>query len=163
VIEPLRLTFDVPCPPTLAFEVWTGRIDGWWPADHTASGEPDATVVLEPRPGGRIFERTAGGIEHDWGEVTVWEPPDRFVYLWHLRRDRADATEVEIRFAPLGPAGTRVEIEHRGWERLGAGGQEWRDRNMGGWSTLLPHFRAAIAGATGGTGQAHPAQQEGST
>ena len=146
MIEPLRLTFDVPCRPSLAFEVWTARIHTWWPADHTASGEPDALVVLEPRAGGRIFERTASGVEHDWGEILAWEPPARFAYLWHLRRDRADATEVEIRFTPLGTAGTRVEIEHRGWERLGSGGQEWRDRNMGGWSTLLPHFeRAALA------------------
>ncbi len=77
----------------------------------------------------------------------MWEPPVRFGYLWHLRRDRADATEVEIRFDPLGAGGTRVAIEHRGWERLGTGGQEWRDRNMGGWSTLLPHYQGAVAAA----------------
>jgi uncharacterized protein YndB with AHSA1/START domain len=151
VIEPLRLTFDVPCPADVAFDVWTAAIDGWWPADHTASGESDATVVLEPGVGGRIFERTAAGHEHDWGEVVAWEPPSRLVYRWHLRRDRADATEVEIRFEPLGPGATRVAIEHRGWERLGAGGQEWRDRNMGGWSTLLPHYRAAARAASGTT------------
>ncbi len=149
MIEPLRLTFDVACRPDLAFEVWTSRIDTWWPADHTATGEADATVTLEQRVGGRIFERTTAGIEHEWGEVTAWEPPVRFAYLWHLRRDRADATEVEIRFTPLGEAGTRVEIVHRGWERLGAGGQEWRDRNMGGWTSLLPHYQAAAASAAG--------------
>ena len=146
-IEPIRLTFDVPCPPHLAFEVWTSRIGGWWPADHTVSGRPDASVVLEPRPGGRIYERTVEGIEHEWGEVTVWEPPGRLVYLWHLRRDRADATEVEIRFEPLGSRATRVAIEHRGWERLGAGGLDWRNRNLGGWETLLPHYRTAAAAA----------------
>ncbi len=70
--------------------------------------------------GGRIYERTPGGVEHDWGEVTVWSPPARLAYLWHLRRDRADATEVEIRFTATGSGATRVEIEHRGWERLGS-------------------------------------------
>ena len=75
--------------------------------------------------------------------MTVWEPPSRFVYLWHLRRDRADATEVEIRFIERGDATTLVEIEHRGWEALGAEGESWRDRNHGGWATLLPHFVAA--------------------
>ena len=94
-------------------------------------------------PGGRIFERTTGGTEHDWGEVTIWEPPTRLGYLWHLRRDRADATEVEIQFIDRGDATTRVEIEHRGWEALGADGESWRDRNHGGWATLLPHFVAA--------------------
>ena len=119
------------------------RIGQWWPADHTVSGEDGLTVVLEPRLGGRIFERTRDGVEHDWGEVTAWEPPGRLVYLWHLRRDRADATEVEIRFIERGDATTLVEIEHRGWERLGAEGEAWRDRNHGGWATLLPHYVAA--------------------
>jgi hypothetical protein len=145
VIEPIRLAFEVACPVDRAFAVWTDRISAWWPADHTVSGEPDVAVVLEPRPGGRIFERNVAGIEHEWGEVTVWEPPNRFVYLWHLQRDRADATEVEIRFRPQGEASTLVEIEHRGWEALGAEAETWRDRNSGGWSTLLPHYVVAAA------------------
>ncbi len=87
------------------------------------------------------------GLEHDWGEVTVWEPPSRLVYLWHLRRDRADATEVEIRFVEADAARTRVEIEHRGWEALGAEGESWRDRNHGGWDTLLPWFIAEAEAA----------------
>ncbi len=85
-------------------------------------------------------------MEHDWGEVTIWEPPRRLGYTWHLNRDRSDATEVEIRFVARGDAATTVEVEHRGWERLGAGGQAWRDRNDGGWATLLPHFIAAAEG-----------------
>jgi uncharacterized protein YndB with AHSA1/START domain len=147
VIEPIRIALDVACPAAHAFEVWTGRIGRWWPTDHTASGESDTTVILETRPGGRIFERTVGGVEHDWGEVTVWEPPTRFAYSWHLRRDRADATEVEIRFLDRGDDTTRVEIVHRGWEALGAEGESWRDRNRGGWATLLPHFVAAATAA----------------
>ena len=144
MIEPLRLSFEVSCPVDHAFDVWTAKIARWWPADHSVSGENGLLVVLEGRPGGRIFERTAAGTEHEWGEVVVWEPPSRLAYLWHLRRDRADATEVEIRFIDRGNATTRVEIEHRGWEWLGAQGQSWRDANQGGWSTLLPHFAAAI-------------------
>ena len=115
MIEPIRLSFEVACPAGHAFDVWTNRIGQWWPADHTASGETDTTVVLEGRAGGRIFERTATGIEHDWGEVTVWEPPTRLGYLWHLRRDRADATQVEIQFIDRGDS-TQVEIVHSGWE-----------------------------------------------
>lgn len=143
-IEPIRLAFDVPCPVEHAFSVWTTRIGQWWPKDHTVSAEEDLTVVLEGRPGGRIFERRSSGVEHDWGAVTVWEPPTRLGYTWHLDRDRSDATIVEIRFVAHGATATRVEIEHRGWERLGADGVPWRDRNRGGWATLLPHYEAAI-------------------
>jgi uncharacterized protein YndB with AHSA1/START domain len=138
VTPPLRLDVDVACSPEDAFTVWTERFSLWWPADHTVTGDPDL-VVLEPRLGGRIYERGHDGAEHDWGEVTVWQPPERFGYLWHLMRDRSDATDVEITFRASG-TGTRVEIEHRGWERLGADASVWRERNRGGWSTLLPHF-----------------------
>lgn len=145
--DPLRLSFEVACAVPRAFELWTAEISRWWPADHTVSGERDADVVLETRPGGRIFERTSSGAEHDWGEVTAWEPPRRLVYLWHLRADRADATEVEVTFAAIGDAATGVQIEHRGWERLGAGGAEWREANGRGWNSLLPYFAAACAEA----------------
>jgi uncharacterized protein YndB with AHSA1/START domain len=143
-IEPIRLAFDVACPVEHAFSVWTSRIAQWWPTDHTVSAEDDLTVILEGRPGGRIFERRSSGVEHDWGAVTVWEPPTRLGYTWHLNRDRSDATLVEIRFVPHGDASTRVEIEHSGWERLGVEGEPWRDRNRGGWATLLPHYVSAI-------------------
>lgn len=149
MIEPIRLSFDVACPLEHAFRTWTADIDRWWPADHTVEGADDPVIVLEGRVGGRIFERTPAGVEHEWGEVTIWEPPDRLGYLWHLRRDRADATVVEIRFVAAGE-GTRVEIEHRGCEALGAEGETWRDRNHGGWATLLPWYIAAAEAAAAG-------------
>jgi hypothetical protein len=37
-----------------------------------------------------------------------------------------------------------VEITHSGWERLGTRGGAWRERNHQGWSTLLPHYTAAV-------------------
>jgi Activator of Hsp90 ATPase homolog 1-like protein len=149
VIEPLRMSFEVGCPAEHAFDVWTNKISRWWPADHSVSGEAGLQVVLEGRPGGRIFERTVTGVEFEWGEVTVWEPPTRLTYLWHLRQDRADATEVEITFVDQGNSTTRVEIEHRGWERLGARAQGGRNANQAGWSTLLPHYHAAIPSPSG--------------
>ena len=143
MIEPLRISVDVACPPEHAFVTWTARFGVWWPWGHTVSGEREATVVLEPGVGGRIYERTPEGVELDWGEITGWEPPVRLAYLWHIRRDRADATDVEITFVALDDGTTRVDIVHTGWERLGAGGQAWRDANAGGWAGLLPHFTAA--------------------
>ena len=141
--DPLRMSFDVACSAEHAFRVWTSGIGTWWPPDHTVAGRP-GLVVLQSGVGGRIYERAADGVEHEWGEVTAWQPPARLAYLWYLGRDRSDATEVEIRFLAQGTVATRVEIEHRGWERLGATAGQWRDRNRAGWQTLLPHFVAAI-------------------
>ena len=143
MIEPLRMSFVVACPADHAFAVWTERASSWWPVTHTVTAERGLEVVFEGRPGGRIFERTRAGVEVDWGEITVWEPPGRLGYLWHIATDRSDATEVEIRFVDQGDDTTRVDIEHRGWERLGSRGPSWRDENRGGWDGVLPHYRAA--------------------
>jgi hypothetical protein len=142
---PLKISFDVACSVEHAFTVWTSEIGAWWPADHTVTGRPDLVVVLQSGVGGRIYERTAAGVEHDWGEVTVWKPPTEVAYLWHLRRDRSDATEVTVQFRPRDDGTTRVHIEHRGWERLGSAGDEWRAQNQAGWESLLPHYHDAIA------------------
>jgi uncharacterized protein YndB with AHSA1/START domain len=145
VSEPLELRFEVACSPEHAFEVWTARFSQWWPRGHSRSGASDVTVVLEPRTGGRIYERTPHGDELDWGEVLEFEPPHRLRYLWHIYGERGDATEVEVSFAAAGEA-TAVTIVHSGFERLGAGGDELRRRNVQGWAGLLPHFERAASG-----------------
>ena len=146
MIEPLQIDFTVSCSPEHAFATWAERSSLWWPTVHSFSGDPELTVTFEPEAGGRIYERTPDGTEHDWGEVLVWEPPERLVYLWHLAADRSDATEVEVSFRPEGAA-TRVLIEHRGWERLGSKGEAWRDRNHEGWGGVLPLYREACSAA----------------
>ena len=141
---PLRHSFTVECPVEHAFDTWARRTSLWWPTGHTVSAEPGLEVVFEPRPGGRIFERTPSGREEDWGEILVWEPPARLAYIWHLRQDRADATEVEISFTPESGERTRVDIEHRGWDRLGNHAEDRRERNERGWAGLLPHYVEAV-------------------
>jgi uncharacterized protein YndB with AHSA1/START domain len=142
MIEPLRLSFEVACPAAHAFDTWTQRASMWWPPAHTVTHDPGARVVFEPRAGGRIYERTSSGQEVDWGSITAWEPPRRLVYEWHIAADRASATEVEIAFIDLGER-TRVQIEHRGWDRLGERGPSWRDENRSGWDGVLPDYKIA--------------------
>jgi uncharacterized protein YndB with AHSA1/START domain len=141
--EPLRIEFEVVCAVDHAFATWTERIGTWWPADHTVSGSP-AAVVVEGRIGGRIYERTAHGEEHDWGLVTDWRPPEHLSYRWHLGAGPEGATDVDINFIRVDVDRTRVEIEQSGWERLGSAGPDLRSRNQIGWDSLIPHLRAAI-------------------
>ena len=150
MIEPLRMSFFVDCPVEHAFHVWTAETSRWWPVTHTVTAKTGLEVVFEAGAGGRIFERTPTGLEVDWGEITVWEPPRRLGYLWHIRADRGDATEVEIAFSDHGDATTRVDIEHRGWERLGSRGPGWRDANRAGWDGVLPDFVSACSRAGSG-------------
>jgi hypothetical protein len=110
MIEPLRFSFAVECPADHAFEVWTARTSKWWPKTSTISQSDGIEVIFEGRSGGRIFERTPAGQEIEWGKITVWEPPRRLGYLWHIATDRASATEVEITFSDLGDETTLVSI-----------------------------------------------------
>lgn len=141
-MDPIRINVELACSPTHAFDVWTRRIGLWWPASHTVSGDPVA-IVFERHPGGRIYERTRDGAEHDWGEVVTWDPPRRLIYRWHLMFEPTDATTVDITFT--GQRGsTTVSIVHGGWDALGEVGPARRDRNRHGWAGLLPHYREAI-------------------
>ena len=150
VIEAIRRTFTVRAPQERAFEVFTTGMGTWWPRDgHTfAQGE----AVMEPRPGGRWYERAADGTEYDWGQVAEWQPPGRVLLLWQLDAeftfdpDTAHATEVEVRFIAEGSGATRVEFEHRGFEVHGAAGEDMRAAVGGpeGWTQPLAAFERAV-------------------
>ena len=149
--DAVRRELTVPAPPERAFAVFTDRFDSWWPRSHSIGGSELAEAVVEPRAGGRWYERGADGSETDWGEVLAWEPPHRLILSWRiggdwaLDPDPAHASEIEVPFAPEGD-GTRVAVEHRGFERHGATAAALAEgvAGDGGWNGLLKQFAEAI-------------------
>ena len=140
-IEPVRVTIDVRRGIEQAFRVFTDEIAAWWPvAGHSVEPDQVEAVVLEGRLGGRLYERWHDGGEADWGRVVTWEPPQRLVLSWLPNPERPAATEVEVRFVAVEPDHTRVELEHRGWERLGDLGPEARASYDGGWPGVLDSY-----------------------
>lgn len=128
-----------------AFETFTADIASWWPVERHSIGEGRVVdVVMEGRAGGRVYERWDDGQERDWADVLEWDPPRRLVLSWHPNPDRDSATEVEVAFEPAGE-GTRVRLEHRGWERLGAEADEARTSYETGWRPVLDLFAARCA------------------
>lgn len=123
-----------------AFRVWTEQIAAWWPAGHSRSGDPKTQVLLEGYVGGRFYERTSDGVEYDWGQVVVWEPPTRLAYTWVLGSGEILPTRVDVYFYALGPQQTRVDIEHRGPELIGALWWTNQVRYATAWATVLPHY-----------------------
>ena len=149
----VRRSIVVEAPQERAFTVFTEGMSTWWPLETHHIGEQKAeAAVVEPRAGGRWYERAADGTECEWGRVIAWKPPERVVFGWHLGPewkydpDEALATEVEVRFVVEGPTTTRVELEHRGFERLGERADELRIpvAGEGGWSGLLELFSKAV-------------------
>ena len=96
--------------------------------------------MLEPRVGGRIYERTADGTEIDCGVVTRFEPPACLGYRRHIGRESEDVTDVLLRFVAIGDDRCRVDLVHSGWDALGDVGAEFRTANFGGWDALIPNF-----------------------
>jgi uncharacterized protein YndB with AHSA1/START domain len=136
--SPIVKTVRVNAPPERAFLRFTAELGTWWPLQSHSVGQADAeSVTMEPRVGGRIVERIRGGREAVWGTLTVWDPPRRVAFTWHPGREAATAQDVEVRFTPDG-AGTRVELEHRGFERLGVKlGRTARRGYPLGWEYVL--------------------------
>ena len=144
-MEPIRLSATVRRPVTEAFRLFTDGIGEWWPSHRGYSFGADRLqeLRLEPVAGGRLYERYTDGEEFEVGRVIACEPPQRIVFTWQGRW--SEPTEVEVRFTPEGLT-TRVELEHRGWERLGASAQQSRTSYLNGWPTVLQHYVERSAG-----------------
>jgi uncharacterized protein YndB with AHSA1/START domain len=152
-VEPIRRSVTVRCTPEDAFRVFTDQMDDWWPlethgraADQLADeGVKAERLEVQGRIGGQIIEHMSNGESLPWGEFLAWEPPTRLVLGWKPHSRPVAPTEVEVRFLPDGDE-TRVELEHRGWERVGAEAPEVREAygSPQGWVTTLNVFAAAI-------------------
>ena len=143
-IAPVVRTVEVKAPPARAFELFTASMGRWWPAGKTIGANPHVDIVVEPREGGRWYERDAEGAETDWGRVLLWDPPARLVLGWQLNArfayDPDMLTEVELGFEPLAGGGTRVRLEHRNLERYGEDAPRIATMVDGGWGDVLAHF-----------------------
>jgi uncharacterized protein YndB with AHSA1/START domain len=139
----IRKSIKVERAPELAFEVFTAKIGAWWPLKEgfTFGGERAKDVFFESRVGGRFYERFSDGTEFEIGRVTACEPPRLLVFTWRAP-EWEEQTEVEICFIPDGN-GTRLELEHRGWES-GARIRGRRDGYDGGWNTVLARYASNV-------------------
>jgi uncharacterized protein YndB with AHSA1/START domain len=135
-----------------AFNVFTDDFDTWWPRSHHIGKSPMKKAIIEGHPGGRCYSEQADGTECDWGKILVWEPSHRFVMAWQINAqwqyepDLAKSSEVEVIFTPVPGGLTRVDLEHRYFERMGAGAATMRTGvdSPGGWGTLLQLFAAQL-------------------
>lgn len=151
-IPPITGTVTIGVPADQAFRVFTSSIDTWWPHQFHIGQADVAEVILEPREGGRWYERGVDDTECDWGRVLTWQPPHRLVFTWQINGawqfdpDPDHASEIEVQFTADGPDQTTVEVEHRYFDRLESG-QAIHDaiHGGGGWALLLDGFTKTVA------------------
>jgi len=148
----------VKAPIERAFSVFVEQMETWWPATHHIGSTPFVAIFVEPRVGGRWYERNAEGELCDWGKVLKWDPPHRVAFSWHVgpghdspdwkfEMDDAKASEVEIRFTAEAGGTTLVELTHSKIERHGEGSEKLRELfdGPGAWSGILAEFAKKLA------------------
>jgi uncharacterized protein YndB with AHSA1/START domain len=143
----IRKSIWIERPPETSFRVFCEEMAEWWPGGF---GGKDSKMFLEREVGGRLYERRADGTEYQIGRVTIYQPPSIVAFTW--RAPSWDVTtQVEIRFS--GEAGgTRIELEHSGWEQS-AKTRDARNNYDSGWSTILGHYKAVFAAPGDGSGE----------
>ena len=119
--ESACVTTFVEVSPKDAFDVFTEEVDLWWRrGPRFREGGATSELRFEQDAGGRRLVEQTGKELFEIGRVQVWEPGKRLVLEYRMRSFSADEkTQLEIRFEPRGQ-GTRVTLEHRGWETLRA-------------------------------------------
>ena len=132
---------EVALDPHTAFRVFTEEIGQWWqPGPINWNDSAHAVGIrIESGVGGRWLElhENTPDASIECGRITVWEPGQRFVFLYQDSGHEIDGTEVEIRFDAVAD-GTRVTLEHRGWERVDpAVAAARRNVKRWGWSNIL--------------------------
>ena len=147
-LPPIRRQVVVPAGAEVAFAVFTDEIGTWWPVGdgHSVFGA-GASVGLRER---EVVETAPDGQQALWGTILDWEPPRRLRMSWHPGRGPERATEVEVRFEPVGGDRTLVTLEHRGWERLDDPRGTRANYNQG-WPNVLGRYAAHRTGAGAGS------------
>jgi Activator of Hsp90 ATPase homolog 1-like protein len=137
---------SVPLPQERTFELFTARMTEFWPKEHSIGSSEIAEVVIEPRAGGRWYERGIDGSECPWGRVASWDPPREVVLLWQIssewKFDPDFETEVEVTFTEEPGDHTRVDLRHRNLQRYGDKAEEMRAifDHPDGWEGTLARF-----------------------
>jgi uncharacterized protein YndB with AHSA1/START domain len=149
-IAPVRKSVLVEASAAIAFEVFTAQIDRWWPKTHHIGRAPPRRSTIEPFAGGRWYTQHEDGEEIVLGHVSVWQPPERLIVSWEISADwkpaagAAFASEVDIRFTAVTDEQTRVDLEHRNFERV-PGGEKMRNDVDRGWPGVLELFAKAVS------------------
>jgi uncharacterized protein YndB with AHSA1/START domain len=142
----VQKSVTVNAPVERAFDVFTDGLATWWPLEkHSIGKDQIERMVFEKHAGGRVYEVRKDGSESEWADVLAYDRPSAFTLAWRPYEviGEGPATELEVRFVADGDQ-TRVELEHRGWERLGDEAAETQQSYDSGWDFVLGQYSAAF-------------------
>ncbi|MCB1368938.1 MAG: SRPBCC domain-containing protein [Rhodobacteraceae bacterium] len=152
MLPPLRKTIHIKRPPAQAFHIFTDELALWWPLDRHSiaarSGRRPAALSAHLSQGGEIWETDHAGHRHLWGSFASYDAPRHLVLNWHVGREPAQATRIDLQFH-ASPGGCDATLVHDGWEALADEAAAIRAGYDEGWDYVFASCfaRACIGGA----------------
>ncbi|NNE81125.1 MAG: hypothetical protein HKN18_12730 [Silicimonas sp.] len=142
--DPIVKTVNVGLSPADAFDLFTARMDTWWPLDRNSvsagQGAASKSLTLTPGMGGELVEIGHDDTRHLWGHVQEWKPGSLVALSWHPGKMADQQTHLRVTFEADG-TGTKVTLTHSGWEALDDGAKMRGGYNEG-WVGVLERFTA---------------------
>ena len=135
--EILTRTIALDCGIEHAFDVFTDKIDLWWPRGHRKHREGTLRIA-----GDVLIDRGPDGAEWTMAAITTIEPPSLLRLDWYPG-STGGPTSVEVRFTG-DDRSTEIVVTHR---PLPASNSIWPQRVemfQRGWSTVLPALKSFI-------------------
>ena len=130
----IHLTYEVPLPRDIAFDLFTRHFHRWWPLALSHTGLDDTVAPIEPIPGTALTVG-AGSQAQRFGVITRVAEPELIEWSSWFRQRPERATTVRVNFVEV-EYGTRLVIEHIGWNELNANHRE----RFNDWPLILWHF-----------------------
>ncbi len=133
----LTRTIALNCSVEQAFDVFTGKIDLWWPRGHRKHRE--GALRLDA---GALIDRAPDGSEWTMATVAEIDPPSLLRLDWYPGSPAAP-TSVEIRFAG-DENRTEIVVTHRPLPETRSIWPQRVELFERGWNTVLPALKMFI-------------------
>jgi uncharacterized protein YndB with AHSA1/START domain len=137
VDEILTRTISLDCGLEHAFDVFTDKIDLWWPRGHRKHREGMLRIA-----GGALIDRAPDGAEWTMATIAEIDPPSLLRFDWYPGSPGAP-TEVEVRFSGDDDR-TEIVVTHRPLLETKSIWPQRVELFERGWSTVLPALKSFI-------------------
>jgi uncharacterized protein YndB with AHSA1/START domain len=109
---------------------WVHEMSAWWSKPYYIDPEKVTGLFMEPRLGGRLIEEWGGNAGYLIGHVIEWLPPQRLSYTWSEKLWAGIITVVNLEFTTV-ERQTRINLTHKGFERLPDGAEKRKSYDHG--------------------------------
>ncbi|MDF2939626.1 MAG: ATPase [Gammaproteobacteria bacterium] len=131
-----------------AFDIFVKHFSKWWPKEYSWGRDCLEFIGIEPKAGGRCFERGPHGFECQFGRVLTYNPPEEISFTWQINDkgqpdpNPKNASIIKVKFIAIEPTHTKLILNHHSIENHGENAKKYCEELNSdyGWSFILKNF-----------------------